>query len=47
MKAVKLDEPWKVACIETEKPVPKEGEALIRIVTAGWGYGQKIGERSQ
>ena len=35
MKAVKLDEPWKVACIETEKPVPKEGEALIRIVTAG------------
>ena len=35
MKAVKLAEPWKIACIETEKPAPKEGEALIRIVTAG------------
>lgn len=35
MKAIKLDEPWKVACIETEKPVPGPGEALIRIITAG------------
>ena len=35
MKAVKFDEPWKVACVEVDKPEPKEGEALIRIVTAG------------
>lgn len=35
MKAIKIDEPWKVACVDIEKPEPKEGEALIRIVTAG------------
>ncbi|MDO5406412.1 MAG: zinc-binding alcohol dehydrogenase family protein [Eubacteriales bacterium] len=35
MKAVKIEEPWKVSCVNVEKPVPKEGEALIRIVTAG------------
>ena len=35
MKAIKLDTPWKVACVDIEKPVPGEGEALIRIVTAG------------
>lgn len=35
MKAIKISEPWNVACVETEKPVPKENEALIRIVTAG------------
>lgn len=35
MKGIKFDEPWKVACVEMEKPVPKDGEALIRIVTAG------------
>ncbi len=35
MKAIKFDAPWKVACIDMEKPQPKEGEALIRIVTAG------------
>jgi len=35
MKAIKIDEPWKVACVDAEKPEPKEGEALIRIVTAG------------
>ena len=35
MKAIKLEKPWDVACVELEKPVPKPGEALIRIVTAG------------
>lgn len=35
MKAIKFDEPWNVACVEVEKPEPKSGEALIRIVTAG------------
>ncbi len=35
MKAIKLAEPWKISCVELDKPVPKEGEALIRIVTAG------------
>lgn len=35
MRAIKLEEPWKIACVDIEKPEPKEGEALIRIVTAG------------
>jgi threonine dehydrogenase-like Zn-dependent dehydrogenase len=35
MKAIRLAEPWSVSCVELEKPTPKEGEALIRIVTAG------------
>ena len=35
MKAIKISEPWHVSCIDMEKPVPAEGEALIRIVTAG------------
>ncbi len=35
MKAIKLEEPRQVGCVELEKPVPKEGEALLRIVTAG------------
>lgn len=35
MKAIKLEKPWEVACVDLEKPVPKEGEALIRIITAG------------
>ena len=35
MKAIKYDEPWKVACVDLEKPVPKKGEALIHIMTAG------------
>lgn len=35
MKAIKLDKPWEISCIETEKPTPKAGEALIKIVTAG------------
>ncbi|MGL5434088.1 MAG: zinc-binding alcohol dehydrogenase family protein [Lachnospiraceae bacterium] len=35
MKAIKIKEPGKIACVDIEKPVPGEGEALIRIVTAG------------
>lgn len=35
MKAIRLREPWDVSCVEIDKPVPKEGEALIRIVAAG------------
>lgn len=35
MKAIKLDSPWKVACVDIPKPDPAAGEALIRIVTAG------------
>lgn len=35
MKAIKLAEPWKVSCVELDKPTPKPGEALIRIITAG------------
>ena len=35
MKAINLSEPWKIAVKELEKPVPKEGEALIRVISAG------------
>ena len=35
MKAIKIPAPWDVQCVETEKPVPKKGEALIRIKAAG------------
>lgn len=35
MKAIKLAAPWEISCIEMERPVPKEGEALIRILAAG------------
>lgn len=35
MKAIRLAEPWNVACVEMEKPVPKKNEALIRITAAG------------
>ena len=35
MKAIKIEKPWMVSCIETEKPEPKEDEALIKIVTGG------------
>lgn len=35
MKAIKYEKPWDVACVEMEKPVPKKGEALIKIMTAG------------
>ena len=35
MKAIKLQEPRQVDCVELEKPVPGPGQALIRIKTAG------------
>ena len=34
MKAIKLAEPWKVSCVDIEKPVPKPGEALIKVVAS-------------
>lgn len=35
MKAIVLKEPGKVAICELEKPVPKEGEALLRLLYGG------------
>jgi L-gulonate 5-dehydrogenase len=35
MKAIRFAKPWDVACVEVEKPVPKENEALIRVTAAG------------
>lgn len=35
MKAIKIGEPWKIDRVEIDKPVAGEGEALIKIVTAG------------
>ncbi len=35
MKAIKLAKPWDLSCVELEKPVPKPGEALIKVVAAG------------
>ncbi|MCC8026989.1 MAG: zinc-binding alcohol dehydrogenase family protein [Clostridium sp.] len=35
MRAIKFEEPWKVECIELEKPVPGEGQALIKVKAAG------------
>lgn len=35
MKAIKLEKPWEISMVETAKPTPKKGEALIKIVTAG------------
>ena len=35
MKAIMIEKPWEVSCIERPKPEPKEGEALVRIVRAG------------
>ena len=35
MRAIYLEEPWKVACIDIEKPEPKEGQALIKVRAAG------------
>ena len=35
MKVIKLAEPWKISCVDIEKPVPKPGEALIKVVAAG------------
>ncbi|MCD8008586.1 MAG: zinc-binding alcohol dehydrogenase family protein [Clostridiales bacterium] len=35
MKAIQFEKPWSVACVETEKPVPGPGQALIRVKAAG------------
>ena len=35
MKAINLTQPWNIACVDLEKPVPGPGEALIKIKTAG------------
>lgn len=35
MKAIRLAAPWEISCIDIDKPVPKEGDALIRITAAG------------
>ena len=37
VKAIKFEEPWKVQCIDIEKPEPKEGQALIKVRAAGSG----------
>lgn len=35
MRAIKIEKPWDVVCVELEKPVAKEGEALIKVKSAG------------
>ena len=35
MKAIRLEAPREISCVEVGKPVPKQGEALIRIQAAG------------
>ena len=35
MKAIKLEKPWQVSCVELPMPEPGPGEALIKIVAAG------------
>ena len=35
MKAIRIIEPFKVECIDIEKPEPKKGEALLKIEAAG------------
>ena len=35
MKGIKIRKPWDVDCVEIEKPVPGEGEALIKVRSAG------------
>jgi len=35
MKAIRFKEPWKVDCVEIEKPTPGLGEALIKVKMAG------------
>ncbi len=35
MKAIRIAKPWDVACVEEERPVRKEGEALIKVKAAG------------
>jgi L-gulonate 5-dehydrogenase len=35
MKAIKLESPWNVSCVEVPVPVPRAGEARIRVMAAG------------
>lgn len=35
MKEIKFEQPWNVACVEMDRPVPGPGQALIKVVTAG------------
>ena len=35
MKAIFIDEPGKVSLREIEKPIPKNGEALLKILYGG------------
>ncbi len=35
MKAIKIEKPWKVECVEIKKPQVQKGMALIKIKTAG------------
>ena len=35
MKAIQIEKPWQVACLDIEKPMPGPGQALIKIVAAG------------
>lgn len=35
MLAIKYEKPWDVTCVDTEKPVPGQGEALIKVRSAG------------
>ena len=35
MRAIKFEEPWKVECVEVEKPVAGKGQALVKVRAAG------------
>lgn len=35
MKAVKIEKPWEISCIELPEPQPQEGQALIQVKAAG------------
>lgn len=35
MLAIKYEKPWDVTCVNTEKPAPGQGEALIKVRSAG------------
>lgn len=35
MLGIKYEKPWDVTCVDIEKPVPGQGEALIRVRSAG------------
>ena len=35
MKTVLIEEPFKIGLTDTEKPIPKEGEALLKVLYCG------------